>query len=253
MLNVYPDTGGNITYTTWNGTKRTIKKAGSAEQWMEEANSKNAKGFGAGQIDIDPVTLATFNSNPNGHLKNADGTWKYDVVFFGSWIGKNIVLTVTASDAHTGVKSITLPDGTVVQKNAGKGIVVTHTYTITKNGSYTFTVTDMYDNTISQTIVVSKIDTTVPDGTISTNTTNWTNQDVILTVTATDNASGVKTITLPGGAVLNVAKTTFNATKNGSYSFVITDIVGNNKTVTIVVNNIDKVVPTEGTATIGAN
>lgn len=85
VLNVYPKSGGDITYTTWDGTKRILPQAGSAEQWMEEPNAKNAKGYGMGLIDLDPLEIDTFSSNPDSYLKDSKGNWKYDVVFFGSW------------------------------------------------------------------------------------------------------------------------------------------------------------------------
>ena len=99
VLNVYPITGGNITYTTHDGTVRTLPKAASAERWMEEPNATNAKGFGMGLIDVDPVDIDTFNTNPQGVMKNTDGSWKYDVVFFGSYDSNGSKdLSVASSD-----------------------------------------------------------------------------------------------------------------------------------------------------------
>lgn len=119
VLNVYPDFGDNITYTTWNGTRRTVKKAGSLEMWMEQANAKNPKGYGMGLIDVTPVTLTEFNANTDKYMKNTDGTWKYDVVMFGSWdengkSGAEGDLTVDSSDK---VEQFI---------NSGRGVLIGH-------------------------------------------------------------------------------------------------------------------------------
>lgn len=85
VLNIYPVVEPQITYTTWDGTKRTLPKSASAEMWMESPNSEHPKGYGMGLIDVDPVDIHTFNAHPNQYMKNADGSWKYDVVYIGAW------------------------------------------------------------------------------------------------------------------------------------------------------------------------
>ena len=42
-------------------------------------------GYGKGIMEVDSVYMDNFNANPNNYLKNSDGTWKYDVIFFGTW------------------------------------------------------------------------------------------------------------------------------------------------------------------------
>lgn len=99
VLNVYPEAGPDITYTTWDGTKRTIQKAASVEMWMETPNEEHPKGYGMGLIDVDPVSWSDFNENPIQYMRNSDGSWKYDVVFFGTWDANNFQdLTVKARD-----------------------------------------------------------------------------------------------------------------------------------------------------------
>ena len=41
--------------------------------------------YGKGLISVDSVKLGTFNRDPVTYLKNADGSYKYDVIMFGSW------------------------------------------------------------------------------------------------------------------------------------------------------------------------
>ena len=159
-----------------------------------------------------------------------------------SWV-TSATLTINASDYGTGVKSITLPDGTVVNGSST-------TYTVTANGDYTFKVTDNSGNVTSQTISVTKIDRTNPTVTVSGNPTNWTNQNVTLTIAGADTQSGVKSITKPDGTVVNGSSTTYTVTTNGNYTFKITDNVGNVTSQTVSVTKIDKTNPT---ATVSGN
>lgn len=85
VLNIYPEIGSNITYTTWDGTTRTLPEAASLEMWMELPNNENPKGYGMGLIDVDQVEVDEFNSNPNAYLKDDNGNYKYDVVAQGFW------------------------------------------------------------------------------------------------------------------------------------------------------------------------
>lgn len=86
VLNVYPSNGGGqVTFTDWKGQTHTLSTAASLKMWMEKPNAEDPKGYGKGLISVDPVYLTDFNANPNAFLKNPDGSWKYDAVFFGSW------------------------------------------------------------------------------------------------------------------------------------------------------------------------
>ena len=62
---------------------------------------------------------------------------------------KSITLLVTATDAESGVKKIVLPDGSEVKKD-------TATFTIIKNGTYTFKAEDNAGN-IAEKSVIKKI------------------------------------------------------------------------------------------------
>ena len=72
VLNVYPGVGDNL------------------QNWMNN--------YGKGLISVDKVNISTFNSKPTTYLKNDDGTYKYDVLMFGSWDCNNYKdLSYTAS------------------------------------------------------------------------------------------------------------------------------------------------------------
>lgn len=55
------------------------KGNGQLTTWME------TNGYGKDIIKIDEVCIDDFNANPNGCLKNANGDWIYNVIFFGTW------------------------------------------------------------------------------------------------------------------------------------------------------------------------
>ncbi|MFT9077321.1 hypothetical protein [Ethanoligenens sp.] len=71
-----------------------------------------------------------------------------------NWTTGSVTINVTATDAQSGVKSITLPSGTVVGSN-------TCSYTATSNGTYNFTLTDNAGNTCAYQVTVSNIDRSV--------------------------------------------------------------------------------------------
>ena len=163
------------------------------------------------------------------------------------WTNQNATLTVNGHDEHTGVKSITLPDGTVVATNSAKGANATANYTVSANGSYTFKITDMYDNVTTQTVNVSKIDKVLPSATTQGNPVNWTNQNQTLTITGSDaGGSGFKQIKLPSGVIVSGSSATYTVSQNGSYSFVVYDNAGNSRTISEQVTKIDKETPGGG-------
>lgn len=74
-----------ITINTYDGESLTIDKSASLKQWMESANSLDSRGYGRGLIEVTPVSNSAFNANPSAYLKrNADGTYNYSVVVFGT-------------------------------------------------------------------------------------------------------------------------------------------------------------------------
>ncbi|WP_368262611.1 GBS Bsp-like repeat-containing protein [Clostridium disporicum] len=154
-----------------------------------------------------------------------------------SWTKDNVTLTVTGADYGTGVKSITLPNGTVVNSSST-------TYTVSANGNYTFKVTDNSGNEVSQTVSVTKIDKTSPTLAVAGNPSSWTKDDVTLSITGADSQSGVSSITLPNGQVVSGSKTTYTISANGNYTFKVTDNAGNVLTHNVSVTKIDKTNPT---------
>ena len=97
VLNIYPVVTPTVSFTTWQGKSYTLPKSASLKMWMETPNEYDSKGYGKGLISVDTVSISNFNANPDAYLKNADGSYKYDVLYFGAWDSNgNQDLTATA-------------------------------------------------------------------------------------------------------------------------------------------------------------
>jgi len=105
----------NITFTNWQGQTYTLPKSASLKMWMEQPNSDDPKGYGKGLISVDAVSITDFNSNPSAYLKNSDGSWKYDVVYFGAWDSNN--------GFDIGTNALSLIESFV---NNGRGLLLGH-------------------------------------------------------------------------------------------------------------------------------
>jgi hypothetical protein len=104
--------------------------------------------------------------------------------------------------------------------------------------TYTYNVTIYYYTTTTTWIS----DTTPPDGSATLSPSSITSGNVTINFTATDSGSGVKSITLPNGTIVNGATTTYTATDDGVYNFIVTDNDSNTKTIPITISNIDRTV-----------
>ncbi|KAA8666600.1 OmpL47-type beta-barrel domain-containing protein [Clostridium sp. HV4-5-A1G] len=89
-------------------------------------------------------------------------------------------------------------------------------------------------------------DTTAPAISVSGNPISWQNTDATINITAADETggSGVASITLPDGTVVNGNTASFKATQNGTYTIKAADKAGNVATQVVTVSKIDKVAPT---------
>ena len=163
----------------------------------------------AGNIDSMTVTIDNIDKvDPD----IAVGTYETD------WTSESI--TVTVSDAAVdGLSNVTF--------NA-----TSHEFT--ENGSFTFTATDEAGNTDSVTVIIDNIDKVDPDIAVAPYETGWTSESI--------------TVTVSDAAVDGLSDVTFNATsheftENGSFTFTATDEAGNTDSVTVTIDNIDKVDP----------
>lgn len=125
------------------------------------------------------------------------------------------------------ITTLPLPEGEITVTEA--------VYKLTENGMLTFTIIDLETGAINpeEKVIVDYIDRVPPTGELIYSTTKWTNQDVHVTLQASDDRSNV---TIIGGP-----QYTFK--QNGSYTFKFHDEAGNYSEITAVVDWIDKEAP----------
>lgn len=109
--------------------------------------------------------------------------------------------------------------------------IIGGTFTVSEDGEYVFTTTDLAGNSTTKSITISGINKTVPVITIEDYSTDWTNQNVTIkaSVTGSDDIS------------LNEEEHTFEG--NGSFTFKASDKYGNTVSETVTIGHIDKVEP----------
>jgi len=103
------------------------------------------------------------------------------------WTNQSVTLTINATDNESGIAGYSFDNGENWQTTNSK------TYTGNTDGII-IKVKDNEDNvaTYAQTINIDKIDTTEATiSSVSGNATGWTNGNVTLTISATDNESGI--------------------------------------------------------------
>lgn len=94
-------------------------------------------------------------------------------------LGQSTTISLSATDDISGIKSITLPNGNIINSP-------NISFSVSMNGLYSFILTDKVGNIRIVNVEVTNLDTNKPTVNI-TNNTNWTNQNVQVSVSATDN------------------------------------------------------------------
>lgn len=105
-----------------------------------------------------------------------------------------------------------------------------------------------YDNHGNLSKVMEKefiliIDITPPEATHTLEPNIWTRDDVTIKIKATDDITGVKSITAPNGEIENGDTIEYVVNENGNYEFILEDNAKNKATYNVEVSNIDKVNP----------
>ncbi len=159
------------------------------------------------------------------------------------WTNGDVTITVTADDAFSGVRDITLPDGTIIEGD-------TATYKVSVCGVYDFAIRDNCGNVLQYPVTVKNIDLIAPELSHTLKPATWTNDKVTIELTAKDPApedgyapSGVDFITLPDGTTVDSDKADFTVTENGWYDFSVTDKAGNTTDYRVEVKNLDHLAP----------
>ncbi|PDZ94325.1 hypothetical protein CON36_34410 [Bacillus cereus] len=148
----------------------------------------------------------------------------------------NVEIQLNASDMDSGVKSIKLPDSSVVNGS-------TALFTATQNGKYLFTIDDFAGNTYTHTVIVSNIDRTAP--TISHLTLIEKKDKTFKVIVDADDNVEVKSVVLnTNQSITKGANDEYYVADNlatAPTSVTVTDTVGNS---TGAINFLD--IPTAG-------
>ena len=151
----------------------------------------------------------------------------------------------TANVFNSGIKVITLPNGTIV--DAGENLTYHVDYLITENGTYTFTVEDVAGNISSTDVVIENINKIPPVITVSNYTTVLTNEDIEVELLLDKG----KFLTSGGWGVSgddiyvtnDGMRAVYVFTENGTKEFKARDKWGNESTKIITIDNINKDAP----------
>jgi uncharacterized protein YjbJ (UPF0337 family) len=148
------------------------------------------------------------------------------------WYRGDVTIAWSCSDSGSGIGPSTCPPASTITGEGG-------------NLNATASVSDLADNTSSRTVDGISIDRTAPSTQISAPTA-WTNQDATVTLSPSDNLSGVASTyyTVDGGSVF--AGTTATFTSEGVYNLSVwsVDVAGNVEVAKSVTVRIDKTAPT---------
>ena len=139
-------------------------------------------------------------------------------------------------DRESGFSKIILPDSTVSNSATGS-------FPISQMGEYSFVVYDKVGNDKKLNIIVNNVDMEKPKLTVTQEVTRWTNEDILLDYEAIDNQSGIREVVFPNSLNTSETKGKYAVTKNGEYTFLAYDQIGNGIMVTHTVSNIDKTPP----------
>ncbi len=157
------------------------------------------------------------------------------------WTNQDVTLTITATDAESGIKSVYIDNEKLTDFMEG----TPYTYVVSDEGEhhYTVKVLDFNDNGAARDVTV-KIDKTAPTLSDLTRITDWAKEGEI-TFKATDADSGIKEVTC-GGTEVSQADGVYKipVAQNGTYTIVITDNAGSSTTEEVVVDKIDFTPPT---------
>ncbi len=123
-------------------------------------------------------------------------------------------------DSHSGFNRIILPDNTVSNNAQGE-------FEISHPGTYSFIAYDNVGNDRTVEIDASNVDLKVPKLTVTQEVKNWTNEDVVLHWKAEDIETGIKEVVLPNSKRETEEEGDHAVSKNGTYTFIAYDKVGN--------------------------
>ena len=234
-------TNGNVIVTITYPNDAAIKeyKIGTSGEWIPYTGSvvidTNCTIYARGQDEAG--NTSEVGSLVISNIDKATPTAPIITLSTDEWSNRNVGVSITGSSAYSGIQKY--------QYKIGNGEWIDYSELEISNEGQTI----IYARAVSNTGVIGvessktvKIDKTAPEAEIIKSTDAWTNQNIILTLTANDtpNGSGVKRVKKPDGTWVNGYSVTYTALESGSYTFEVEDNAGNTHTESVTITNIDK-------------
>ena len=148
------------------------------------------------------------------------------------WVIDYVTIHWKFTDSQSGVKNVELPNGIITTNTSGD-------YIVYENGKYTFKAYDNVGNEVIVTETITNIDHISPEGVLSLSENDLTDQTIQILWEAVDYQSGFNKIILPDASISKEAVGNYPISQMGTYTFVIYDKVGNDREISIQVNNVD--------------
>jgi hypothetical protein len=207
-------TGGGSVVVSTEGANQSVP--GTAVD-----NADNTNNAGVTGINIDktsPTLSGTPTTSPNGN----------------SWYNGNVTIAWSASDPLSGLASAVPADSTITGEGTGL--------------KASASIGDKAGNTTNADSVAVNIDKTAPTTAISGTSNNWTNGNVTVSLSPSDNLSGIGSTTyaIDGGAAQTGTSFTLSSEGDHAVTFFSTDKAGNAEAAQTAHVKIDKTAPTIG-------
>ena len=164
----------------------------------------------------------------------------------GTWSDKKLDFTLTSSGV--GISGANIYYCVDTNNTCNPTTLVTSGNKVSLNNVGVYYIRYYIENKAgTKTTVASytaKVDISTPTCTITSSNTNWTNQNVTLTITGQNTgASTIDSYSWDGGTTFNTTRTK-TVTTNGTYTAKVKNSAGTIGTCSLAVNNIDKSNPT---------
>lgn len=253
------DSGIDKIYYQWTNSK-TLPDAG----WAACANGDVVEKNDGGEwyLHVKSLDLAgndSFESSSVFRVDNTSPVLNLSTSAGSEWTDTEVIISAQAQkDSGSALRYLKLPDENDSKILADGSNLLNHDFTASQNGSYIFEAVDDAFNITSKSIVISNIDREAPEVKLLTDTSEWTANNVTVTVEADDNlsvqtdstghvtaysGSGIKYIKYPGKDWAETTGGSFEISTNGDYEVRVKDGVGNETVKTISIKNIDKTAP----------
>jgi hypothetical protein len=202
-------------------------------------------------------TVSTLSSNcktyyPNAFIGGFAGACSYCVVDYSYWDYDNYTIMTTMESGASPSDCLAYSKHTAEMKDKSFATLLNSNISAhSLSGCKSWWQSPSLNNGYP---VISGVgagkDTTPPTGSYGLSKSTWTCNPVTITVSATDEGSGVASITTPGGAVVTNSTVTYTVSENGTYNFTLIDNAGNSGIYPVAVSNIDKTISVTHSLTV---